>query len=142
MLCRNAQEWKSHVSAQDPAIQTVTFRPHHKSITMSSLVAHQNCRQKYQEEISNFLILCCHNFKHIHGQQLCYSHPAPKATTRRLNPGPSRLKSTTQAGSSLSLSRKALSGDAGSLPKSLPWSHSPIYLPHISNRMYVLGSSK
>lgn len=52
MRCRNAQEWKSHVSAQDPAIQTVTFRPHHKSITMSSLVAHQNCRQKYQDVIT------------------------------------------------------------------------------------------
>lgn len=141
MLCRNAQEWKN-ASAQDPAIQTVTFRPHHKSITMSSLGAHQNCRQKYQEDISNLLILCCHNFKHIHGQQLPYSHPTPKAATKWLNLGPSRLKSTTQAGRPLSLSCEALSGDAGYLPKSLPWSHSPIYLPRISNKMYVLGSFK
>ena len=108
-LCRNGQEWRSHASVQDPTIETVSFRSHHKSTTTRSPPGSlPELQTKYQEDISNLLLLCCLKFKHIRGQQLRYPHPTSKAATKRLNPGPSRLKSTTQAGHPLSSSPEAL----------------------------------
>lgn len=82
-LCINGQEWWSHASAQDPTIETVSLRPHHKSTTMSPPGSLPELQTKYQEDISNLLLLCCRKFKHIHGQQLRYPHPTSKAATER-----------------------------------------------------------
>lgn len=86
MLCRNGQQRKNHVSAQDPAIandfvtQATSQKHHHEpSLSLPEL------QTKYQKDTSNLLILCCRNFQHTHRQQLHYSHAASKAATKRLN---------------------------------------------------------
>ena len=70
------------------------------------------------------------------------THTQPPKQPQMAEPWPFKAEEHDAAGRPLSLSREALSGDAGYLPKSLPWSHSPIYLPRISNKIYILGSFK